>query len=113
MTGLDLLSARNLVKAITDADVADQRPAVRGQLADELRRLLDFCFENMGEDGDGKVDVRFAELAVRILDRIAKLWRLDAVEKAPDGVEETVAASTARQLDIVRAQIADLADRVS
>lgn len=54
--------------------IAAQQGLVRGQLIGRLETLWEYAMENLhaGE----RPDPRFAELGVRILDRIAKLYRL-------------------------------------
>jgi len=95
---------------LTEAEVASQQPAVRGQLVGRLTRYLNWCEEQMGGDEDNGADPRFAELAVRITDRLAKLYRL---ERAPQVVAEeiNVVSDAARTRAIVSAQLRDLASR--
>lgn len=111
---MDLLrNYGDIAKAITETDVVAQRDGIRGQVAGEYQRLYAFCLENMGDDGEGKPDVRYAELGVRVLDRVVKLFRLDSAPvKLPDDAgDEVTSVTTARTMQIVQGQIADLAAR--
>lgn len=102
--------AVSLPTTLDDADIARQAPAVRGQLLRRLEHLYGVC-EDMVADVP---DPRWAELAVRILDREAKLYRLD-VKGAPADEEVDAAGvdefSRRRLRSIVSTQLDELADR--
>lgn len=72
--------------AVDETAVIEQQPAIRAQLLKQLTSLVALCDQQIqqGEE-EGHVDPRFAELKLRTLDRIARLYRL--LEK-PKPVEE-------------------------
>lgn len=109
------LSSRpaHIARALTEADLAAQRDGMRGQVAAEFQRLYAYAVANLGDDGDGNPDPRFAELAVRILDRVVKLHRLDSSPVAEQAEESGPGEQTARKMGIVQAQIAALAERAA
>lgn len=107
------MSFEPLPSELDEARIAAEQPAVRGQLVRRLERLYAWC-ENEMASGD-RPDPRFAELAVRITDRLAKLYRLDArVVVPPDVDDEQVQAQARKQLRlVVSAQVEELTKRVS
>ena len=68
-----LASLRGLAVEVTDEDVEVQRAGNRGLMLAELRGILARCREQ-GLESPG--DPRWDELALRALDRLAKLMRL-------------------------------------
>lgn len=102
-----------LPRELDEAGIAAQQAAARGQLLARLERLFRLAEDNVeGLDGE-KPDPRWAELAVRILDREAKLYRLDRPEPEapPEPVDE--AQDTARVRLLVLAQVDELASRTA
>ena len=92
--------------AITDADVELGRPANRALIAGRLDLIWQACLPHI--TGDEIVpDYRYADLGMRVLDRLAKLARvhdkpLPAVEEAePDPVADRaqILARIANQLE--------------
>jgi hypothetical protein len=111
---MDLLrSYGDIAQALSEADVEAQRDGVRGQVAGEYNRLYQYCMTNLGEDAEGNTDVRFAELAVRILDRVVKVYRLDRPSVTSEPDEEAVEVATERRRAAVSAQLDQLAGRQS
>lgn len=103
----------NIARAITEADVESGKDAVRGQVAGEYQRLYQICMESMGSLEDGGQDVRYAELAVRILDRVVKLYRIDSRPASDEKPIEDVGVETEKQRSIIAGQIAELAARTN
>lgn len=101
----------DIARSLSDADVEAQRDGTRGQVVAEFNRLYAMCMNEVGSGEDGTADVRYAELAVRILDRIVKLFQLDRVPRSSPDEEVAPAVETARTLSAVRHQIAALAER--
>lgn len=109
---MDLVSSYgDVAKALSDADVASQRDGVRGQVAAEYNRLYAHCVDHIGSSEEGNADVRYAELSVRILDRVVKLFRLDTAPVLAEEEQVDVGVSTARQINIIQAQMSELAAR--
>lgn len=98
---------QNLPEALDDEDLSRQRAMVRGQLAGYLSGLWQYTSEELEA---GKDAVRWAELQLRIIDRLAKIWRLDerviadAVEESTGEEQERIRAMVALQLDDVEAK---------
>jgi hypothetical protein len=104
------LSPWQMPAELSEAEIAAQQAGVRAQLIARLERLWMYCLDNIGGSEDEKADPRFAELAVRITDRIAKLYRLDRPPvEVPDDVDEVSDAAATRAL--VTAQLDALAAR--
>lgn len=101
----------SIAKAITEADLEAGKDGVRGQVAGEYNRLYQVCMDSMGSLEDGGQDVRYAELAVRILDRVVKLYRLDSRPVIDEKAIEDVGVETEIKRRIIAGQIADLAAR--
>lgn len=69
----ELSVLRGLGSEVSDEDVEAQKPGNRGLMLTELQGILRRC-RVQGEDNPG--DPRWDELALRTLDRLAKLMRL-------------------------------------
>lgn len=78
-------------RGIADEQIHDSAPLVRALLVERLEQIWTVCEPHVtGEVG--KPDPRFIEAGIRVLDRLAKLYRLDqpipaSVEAAGDLVE--------------------------
>lgn len=99
--------AQMLPNALDDAMLAEQRPAVRALL---IGRLEGMWSEAEGSLDAGKDRVRWAELQLRIVDRLAKLYRLDEVA-ATEAEETDAGADQDRLRRSVMMQLDDLAAR--
>lgn len=111
LAGMDIHPAfrtpESLVDALDDAALAEQRPAVRALL---VKRMEDLWLVTCDELESGKDRVRWAELQIRIADRLAKWYRLDVPvpgEPEPDdpGLERL------RLRESVASTLDDLASR--
>jgi hypothetical protein len=110
IAGMDLnLAPQMLPNALDDAAVDAQKAAVRALLVKRLEGLWEVADEEL--DG-GKDRVRWAELQLRIVDRLAKLYRMDGVlpsEPAPDDSgadQQRLRLAVSMQLDDVAAKAA-------
>lgn len=78
-------------RGIADEQIHESAPLVRALLVERLEQIWSVCEPHVtGESG--KPDPRFIEAGIRVLDRLAKLYRLDqpvpgAVEASGDLVE--------------------------
>jgi hypothetical protein len=100
-------------RELDEAGIAAQQAAARGLLVARLERLYGYCEDNLGGVEDGGADPRFAELAVRIIDRLAKLYRLDRAPSSPDSDELDVVTSTALARSSVVQQLSDLSAKMT
>lgn len=104
-----------LPAALSDEDLQAQGPGVRGQLLRRLETIWSYCEDEIEASKlEQRSDPRFADLGLRTIDRIAKLYRLDKV--APPVVEEEEEVSPlerARTRDMVLKSLAELESRVS
>jgi hypothetical protein len=94
--------------------IAAQQALVRGQLVSRLERLHGRCEDRMNES-DPVMEVRWAELSVRILRDLAEHYRLGVKQdKVPDsdapGAEDA-ARSLARQ--VASSQLDELSARLA
>lgn len=100
-----------IARELTDIMIAEQRGAARGVIAARLEELYAYARSYMGEDADGKPDVRFAELMLRILDRMIKVHRIDERDLPGQEEPEQQSVATDRMRVQIAAQMADLASR--
>lgn len=102
-----------LAKELTDEQVREQGPAIRGQLIQRLERLWQLTEAEI-ERGEleQRQDPRFIELGLRTLDRIAKLYRLLDAPKAVAEEPEDESVVSLRQRQIVEQQLRELEAKV-
>lgn len=97
-------------RELTEADLVIQQPGVRAKLLVRLEDLYAWCEDGMA--AGERPDPRFAELAVRILDREAKIFRLDRPpQETGDEVDERT--DVMNQRAIAMAQLEALGSRES
>lgn len=102
-----------LPSELTDEDLQNQAPGVRGQLLRRLETIWAYCEDEIEASKlEQRSDPRFADLGLRAIDRIAKLYRLDKVP-APvtDEHEEVSAVEVARTRDMVLRSLEELESR--
>lgn len=97
----------SLPAALDDETLALHRPMVRGQLVGYLRGLWQYSSEELES---GKDHVRWAELQLRIIDRLMKLYRLE-VASSPEPAEATAGEEQERVRMLVTLAMDDLAGR--
>lgn len=99
--------------ALDENRIAQEQAAVRGQLVSRLERLHGRCEDRMNE-ADPVMEVRWAELSVRILRDLAEHYRLSV--KQPSVVDEDApgAEAGARRLarEVASSQLDDLSARL-
>jgi hypothetical protein len=88
---------------IREEDVAASAPMVRALLVQRLEQIWSQCEPHV--TGATKPDPRFIEAGIRVLDRLAKLYRLD-IQAAASGLPESDPVGAA--IEAARGQIADL-----
>lgn len=94
---------------LTEDQVLEQGPAVRAQLIHRLEGLYQLCEEELGST-DGR-DARWAELQLRALDRVAKLYRLVEAPRAAPEPEAEPAVVRDRTRALVTEQLRQLEAR--
>jgi hypothetical protein len=102
--------------AISDDQVLEQQPAIRAQLVDHLLRLLELSQTQLELTGEeGHTDPRWAELQVRVLDRVARLFRLweRPVQQPEEPDDGRRGLSTDEARSLVLAQLRELRDRAA
>jgi hypothetical protein len=85
--------------ALDDEALVRQAPGVRGQLLRRLEMVWAYCEDEIEASRlEQRSDPRFADLGLRTLDRIAKLYRLEkptlVVDEEPEEISEVEAART-------------------
>jgi hypothetical protein len=88
---------------IREEDVAASAPMVRALLVQRLEQIWSQCEPHV--TGATKPDPRFIEAGIRVLDRLAKLYRLD-IQAPPSGLPAADPVSAA--IEAARLQIQDL-----
>jgi len=88
---------------IREEDVAASAPMVRALLVQRLEQIWSQCEPHV--TGATKPDPRFIEAGIRVLDRLARLYRLD-IQASPTGLPEADPVGAA--ITAARGQIADL-----
>ena len=63
-------------RGIRDEDIHDAAPLVRALLVERLEQIWSICQPHV-TGGVGKPDPRFIEAGIRVLDRLARLYRLE------------------------------------
>ena len=98
--------------AITDDDVTANQHLVRGQLMDHLYQLLELCEEQIREgQEEGRVDPRFAELRLRVLDRIGRYYRLLDKPREREEEPELASITQAQTRSLILEQLLELEAR--
>lgn len=93
---------------IGEEEVARSTPMVRALLVQRLEQIWAQCEPHV--TGDVKPDPRFIEAGIRVLDRLAKLYRLDSpLSKTPD----TVTDPHRLAVEAAVAQVAQMEARMS
>lgn len=108
MSDLFRATHSQLPEALDEARIIREQPAVRGQLVARVEGLFAIAEDQMSENPDP----RWAEFALRCLDRLAGWYRVD--ERLPAGSDVAPVsdeAVRARVRLVVSAQLDDLASR--
>jgi hypothetical protein len=93
--------------ALDDETVTAHRPMVRGQLVGYLKGLWQYSSEELEA---GKDHVRWAELQLRIIDRLMRLYKLD-VPQPEVPAEEDAGSEQSRLRMLVGMQLDELAEK--
>lgn len=93
---------------IREEDVAASAPMVRALLVQRLEQIWSQCEPHV--TGATKPDPRFIEAGIRVLDRLARLYRLD-IQAAPSGLPASDPVSAA--IEAARLQIQDLESKAA
>lgn len=109
----DLQRPLILARELTDEQVREQGPAIRGQLIQRLERIWELVSAEI-ERGELEAhqDPRFLELGLRTLDRIAKLYRLLDAPKVQAEEPEDEGAVVLRNRQQVEQQLRELEAKV-
>jgi hypothetical protein len=92
---------------IGEEEVATSAPMVRALLVQRLEQIWSVCSPHV--TGEVKADPRFIEAGIRVLDRLAKLYRLDS-PLTPSGSNDIDPSGTA--LAAAVDQVAELEARM-
>jgi hypothetical protein len=101
---------------IDEEHVAQSAPLVRALVTERLEKIWRVCEPHievpLGEDGVPlyKADPRFIEAGIRVIDRLARLYRLDNPQV---GANEPATASLEGLREDVRAQVKALEARMN
>lgn len=100
---------------VTDTDISRDQGRVRALVLHRLERIWAACEPNlvtvidpMTQEVLAKPDVRFVEAAVRVTDRLARMYRLDqpaAADPAEGRVPEATRELVSRRLDELEARM--------
>jgi len=94
-------------RGIADEQIHESAPYVRALLVERLEQIWTTCEPHItGETG--KPDPRWAEAGIRVLDRLAKLYRLD--QPVPGSLE--VAGDVIPKADLVLKGLLELETRM-
>jgi hypothetical protein len=103
MTSLDLSG-----RGIGDEQIHDSAPLVRALVVQRLEQIWTVCEPNIVGTA-GKPDPRWAEAGIRVLDRLARLYRLDSPVPGADQPEGDLVP----RADLVLAGLRELEARMS
>jgi hypothetical protein len=102
MTGVEITT-----RGIRDEEIHDSAPMVRALLVERLEQIWSVCEPHV-TGTMGKPDPRFVEAGIRVLDRLARLYRLDQ----PVPASNEVTGDLISQRDLVLAGLRDLEIRM-
>lgn len=92
---------------IGEEEVTGSASMVRALLVQRLEQIWSVCQPHV--TGDVKADPRFIEAGIRVLDRLARLYRLDLpLSRPPEGGSDPAAVAR----DAISQQIADMEVRM-
>lgn len=95
-------------RGIRDEDIHDAAPMVRALVVERLEQIWSTCSPHV-TGGVPRPDPRFVEAGIRVLDRLMKLYRLEApVPGADQPSGESISNS-----ELVLAQLQELEARMS
>lgn len=86
-------------RGIRDEEIHDSAPLVRALMVERLEQIWSTCAPHV-TGGVPKPDPRFIEAGIRVLDRLAKLYRLD--QPVPQALENAGEAVPTAELVLAR-----------
>lgn len=95
-------------RGIRDEEISDSAPLVRALMVERLEMIWSVC-EPQITGALSKPDPRFIEAGIRVLDRLARLYRLDQPVPGGDGEPSELIANA----DLVLTGLAELEQRVA
>jgi hypothetical protein len=102
-----------LATELTDEQVQQQQPAIRGQLIQRLERMYALVESELDRgELEAHQDPRFFELGLRIIDREAKLYRLLDAPKVQEAEPEEQESVSLRQRQQIEQQLRELESRL-
>jgi len=112
---LPLSVSPTLPATLSEEEIEKQAPGVRGQLLRRLETIWEYCEDEIEASKlEQRSDPRFAELGLRTLDRIARLYRLEKVPAVvAEEPEEVSVLETVRNREMVLRNLAELESRIS
>lgn len=101
----------HVVRQLGEDELASQKPGVRAIIAERLELIYQSCAPWIGQ-ADGGDGTRVLELALRTLDRLAKVYEIYEPDR-PGTSSETVIANTRQRQEAVLAELAERAGGAS
>lgn len=95
-------------KGIGDEQVAESAPLVRALVVQRLEQIWSACEPHV-TGAAGKPDPRFIEAGIRVIDRLARLYRLDLPVPSQDAGE----GDRVPMVDLVTRGLAELEQRLA
>lgn len=95
-------------RGIRDEDIHDAAPMVRALVVERLEQIWSTCSPHV-TGGVPRPDPRFVEAGIRVLDRLMKLYRLEAPVPGADQPQGELISKS----ELVLAQLQELEQRMS
>lgn len=95
------------VPGIGDEQISDRAPVVRALVVQRLEMIWRTCQPHISGEM-GRPDPRFVEAGIRVLDRLMRLYRLDAPAAAKDAIEAGPDAA-----ELLDARLREIGSRLS
>jgi len=89
------------IHALSEEDLARIKPAARAILANRLERVWQSCEPHIDNGLGTGVDVRMAELGLRVLDRLAKLYEVTEPDRGGEVVPDRLVVTAARRAEVL------------
>lgn len=90
-------------RELTESDLSTQKAAVRALLVTRLEKIWNVCEPHIEDALGTGTDVRMAELALRVIDRLAKLHEVSEPDRGRADLGDEATITQARRDEVLKA----------